>query len=151
MVALWTAHAHSTSILPHVVVTNQALHESTKVRGPGVEAMVQAGYIMLYAHCRASDPTYLTCMLHVHNVAADIPQAASTSGVARQQKSYNFEFDRVFDPTSTQQDVFGEITQLIQSALDGYNICIFAYGQVRGKGLTHSWNGLVFSTLGICW
>ena len=26
------------SILPHVVVANQALHENTKVRGPGVEA-----------------------------------------------------------------------------------------------------------------
>ena len=26
------------SILSHVVVANQALHEDTKVRGPGVEA-----------------------------------------------------------------------------------------------------------------
>ena len=39
MVALWTAHAQLTMlILCHVVVANQALHEDTKVRGPGVEA-----------------------------------------------------------------------------------------------------------------
>ena len=39
MVALWTAHAQlAISILCHVVVANQALHEDTKVRGPGVEA-----------------------------------------------------------------------------------------------------------------
>ena len=29
----------STSILPHVVVANQALHGNTKVRGPGDQAM----------------------------------------------------------------------------------------------------------------
>ena len=49
-----------------------------------------------------------------------------------QGKITPYEMDSVFTPASTQQGVYEECRDLITSVIDGYNVCIFAYGQVCG-------------------
>lgn len=64
------------------------------------------------------------------------PEERSSLGVvARKNKS--FSFDRVFGLGTQNSDVFEEVSQLVQSALDGYNVCIFCYGQT-GSGKTYT-------------
>jgi kinesin family protein C2/C3 len=51
-----------------------------------------------------------------------------------------FEFDTVFGPTSTQQQVFNELKPLVTSCMDGFSVTIFAYGQT-GSGKTYTMEG----------
>ncbi|SPQ21317.1 3ccc3bec-0e3b-46dc-847a-91cf48cb2b79 [Thermothielavioides terrestris] len=64
------------------------------------------------------------------------PEEKSSLGTVS-RKVIPFEFDRVFEPSVPNEEVFAEISQLVQSALDGYNVCIFCYGQT-GSGKTYT-------------
>lgn len=46
-----------------------------------------------------------------------------------------FSYDTIFGPDSSQDEVFADCRSLVQSAMDGYNVTIFCYGQT-GAGKT---------------
>ncbi|XP_004250527.1 kinesin-like protein KIN-14R [Solanum lycopersicum] len=51
-----------------------------------------------------------------------------------------FKFDRVYTPRDDQGDVYADASPMVISVLDGYNVCIFAYGQT-GTGKTFTMEG----------
>ncbi|KAK3015276.1 hypothetical protein RJ639_005696 [Escallonia herrerae] len=51
-----------------------------------------------------------------------------------------FKFDAVFGPQADQVDIFEDTAPVATSVLDGYNVCIFAYGQT-GTGKTFTMEG----------
>ncbi|XP_057998764.1 kinesin-like protein KIN-14S isoform X2 [Hevea brasiliensis] len=51
-----------------------------------------------------------------------------------------FKFDHVFKPEDNQEAVFAQTKPIVTSVLDGYNVCIFAYGQT-GTGKTFTMEG----------
>lgn len=53
---------------------------------------------------------------------------------------HGFKFDKVFPPSAGQDQVFNEVADFVQSALDGYHVCLFSYGQT-GSGKTHTMQG----------
>lgn len=60
--------------------------------------------------------------------------------IAVEGKDHALEFDRVYGPTSNQEMVFNGVSELVQSALDGYHVCLFSYGQT-GAGKTFTMQG----------
>ncbi|KAK8959810.1 Kinesin-4 [Platanthera guangdongensis] len=51
-----------------------------------------------------------------------------------------FKFDHIFNPKDEQETVFSETSPVVKSVMDGFNVCIFAYGQT-GTGKTFTMEG----------
>jgi hypothetical protein len=61
----------------------------------------------------------------------------NTISVQSETKLKKFELDYIFNQKSTQQEVYDEVSLLVQSMQNGNNVCIIAYGQTStGKTYT---------------
>nr|XP_004663566.1 kinesin-like protein KIFC3 isoform X4 [Jaculus jaculus] len=74
------------------------------------------------------------------NAVSFDPDDDSIIHLLHKGKPVSFELDKVFSPWASQQDVFQEVQALITSCIDGFNVCIFAYGQT-GAGKTYTMEG----------
>jgi len=70
----------------------------------------------------------------------EIAQAGNGGPSSKGSQRHMFTFDKVFGPSSGQSEVFEEVSMLVQSALDGYRVTVFAYGQTNA-GKTHTMLG----------
>jgi kinesin family protein 5 len=60
---------------------------------------------------------------------------------SREKNIYRFSFDRIFPPSSTQEDIYSfGVKEIIDSVLNGYNGTVLAYGQTS-SGKTYTMQG----------
>ncbi|CAL0331557.1 unnamed protein product [Lupinus luteus] len=103
------------------------------------EVQEAKGNIRVFCRCRPLNKVEISagCSTVVDfDAAKDGCLGILTSGSTKK----SFRFDRVYTPKDDQVDVFADASSMAISVLDGYNVCIFAYGQT-GTGKTFTMEG----------
>ncbi|XP_062403815.1 kinesin-like protein klp-3 [Sardina pilchardus] len=88
------------------------------------------GNIRVFCRCRGNTTA---------NSCLEVPSEQEIA-VSQKGGKKKFNFDRVYSPNSTQEQVFEGTLPIITSCVDGYNVCILAYGQT-GSGKTYTMMG----------
>ncbi|XP_065861662.1 kinesin-like protein KIN-14Q isoform X2 [Euphorbia lathyris] len=97
------------------------------------------GNIKVFCRCRplnAEEIALGASMAIDFETANDGELTVISNGLPRK----TFKFDAVFSPQADQANVFEDTAPFATSVLDGYNVCIFAYGQT-GTGKTFTMEG----------
>ncbi|XP_030897861.1 kinesin-like protein KIF25 isoform X1 [Leptonychotes weddellii] len=98
--------------------------------------------VFLKAPVRRWEPHPPTAVMEKSNVYGLFTAAIETVLVKCDRPAHplinkTYDFERVYGPAESQQVVFGDVCPLLTSLLDGYNVCVLAYGQTGcGKSYT---------------
>ncbi|KAJ0044742.1 hypothetical protein Pint_05278 [Pistacia integerrima] len=93
------------------------------------EVIELKGHIRVFYQCRPLNQAEIT------NGSSSVVEFDSSQENELQIVSSNkqFKFDFVFKLEDNQEAVFAQTKPIVTSRLDGYNVCIFAYGQTGNR------------------
>uniref|UniRef100_A0A0D9Y1G9 Kinesin motor domain-containing protein n=1 Tax=Leersia perrieri TaxID=77586 RepID=A0A0D9Y1G9_9ORYZ len=115
--------------------------EETKERKDLYNKLIELkGNIRVFCRCRPLNGEEIE---EGASMAVDFESAKDGELIVRGHVSSKkvFKFDSVFSPEEDQEKVFEKTAPFATSVLDGYNVCIFAYGQT-GTGKTFTMEGI---------
>ncbi|KAJ0253127.1 Kinesin-like protein KIN-14S [Hirschfeldia incana] len=117
----------------------QYLEESTERKRLYNENIELKGNIRVFCRCRPLNQA------EVGNGCASVVEFDASHEndlqlLSTDSSKKHFKFDHVFKPEDSQETVFAQTKPIVTSVLDGYNVCIFAYGQT-GTGKTFTMEG----------
>ncbi|KAA3472244.1 kinesin-like protein KIFC3 [Gossypium australe] len=115
------------------------LHESSERKRLYNEVIELKGNIRVFCRCRPLN------QVEIANASSSVVEFDSSQDtelqiVSSDSSKKQFKFDHVFRPDDGQDAVFARTKPIVTSVLDGYNVCIFAYGQT-GTGKTFTMEG----------
>ncbi|KAL3651105.1 hypothetical protein CASFOL_007508 [Castilleja foliolosa] len=123
----------------HDDIKNKFLQEVKERKELYNKVLELKGNIRVFCRCRPLNTEEIDGGASVtvdFEAAKDGELIVKSNGISRK----TFKFDAVFSPEADQSDVFEETAPLAMSVLDGYNVCVFAYGQT-GTGKTFTMEG----------
>ncbi|KAH8507322.1 hypothetical protein H0E87_009732, partial [Populus deltoides] len=103
------------------------------------EVIELKGNIRVFCRCRPLNQVEITNGSN-YVVEFDSSQDNELQIISSDSSKKQFKFDHVFGPEDNQEAVFAQTKPIVASVLDGYNVCIFAYGQT-GTGKTFTMEG----------
>ncbi|KAL9691694.1 hypothetical protein QQ045_012120 [Rhodiola kirilowii] len=115
------------------------IQESTERKRLYNEVIELKGNIRVFCRCRPLHPSEVgngsTAVIEYDSCLENELQVICSDSSKKQ-----FKFDHVFKPEDSQEAVFSQTSRVVTSVMDGYNVCIFAYGQT-GTGKTFTMEG----------
>ncbi|XP_031280252.1 kinesin-like protein KIN-14S [Pistacia vera] len=115
------------------------IYESSERKWLYNEVIELKGNIRVFSRCRPLNQAEITNGSS-SVVEFDSYQENELQIVSSDSSKKKFKFDFVFKPKDNQEAVFAQTKPIVTLGLDGYNVCIFAYGQT-GTGKTFTMEG----------
>lgn len=105
------------------------LQELKGIKNTATLLLIRSGNIRVF--CRVRYDERVSCVLQFPDAIGLGTPCVLKCPVSNDDKGgfKTFEFDRVYSPSSTQDDVFEDTDAILTSCADGYNVCLLAYGQ----------------------